>query len=62
MYSVWEVEVIGDPGTYLVAMSAWREASLRKEIAAGTRLMSLLRLVLLTDDRNEARQMASCEI
>jgi hypothetical protein len=62
MYSVWEAEVNGDPGAYLVAMSACREASLREEIAAGERLMRLLRLVLLTDDRNEARQMASCEM
>ena len=62
MYSVWEAEVIGDPGTFRVAMSACREVSLREEIATGKRLMRLLRLVLLTDDRNYARQMSSCEI
>jgi hypothetical protein len=62
MYRVWETEVNGDPGTYLVAMSACREASLREEIAAGKKLMRLLRLVHETGDRNEARQMASCEM
>jgi hypothetical protein len=62
MYSVWEVEAIGDPGTCLVAMSESREISLRKEITTGKRPMRLLWLMLLTDDRNAARQMACCEL
>lgn len=32
MYRVWEIEVISDPGTYLVAMSACREVSVWKEL------------------------------
>ncbi len=54
--------MLGEADTFLVAMSECREVSLREEIAAGKRLMRLLRLVLLTDDRNYARQIASCEM
>ena len=62
MYEVWEAQVIGEHDTFLVAMSECREVSLREEIADGKKLMQLLRLVLLTDDRNYARNLAWCEM
>jgi hypothetical protein len=62
MYGVWEAQVTGEDDTFLVAVSECREISLRKEITTGKRPMRLLRLMLLTDDRNAARQMACCEL
>jgi hypothetical protein len=38
MYRVWEIEVIGDPGAFPVAIPACKEVSLCDEIAAGQRL------------------------
>lgn len=61
-YRIWEAQNIGENITYLVAMSAIREISLREEISRGQRLMKLLYLVAETEDRNQARQMADCEI
>jgi hypothetical protein len=62
MYGVWEAQNNGEDSTYLVVMSECREVSLREEIATGKRLMRLIRLRLLTDDRNFARNVADCEV
>lgn len=62
VYRVYEAQVAGEEATFLVAVSDIREVSLREEIARGERLMQLLRLVAETGDRNEAREMANCEM
>jgi hypothetical protein len=58
MYRVYEARNHDETGAYQVAVSAVREISLREEIASGERRMALLRMVLETDDRNEARAAA----
>lgn len=61
-YQVWEAQIPGETITYLVAVSDLREISLRREISSGERQMKLLRLVAETEDRNQARRMANCEM
>jgi hypothetical protein len=61
-YRVWEAQIPGETATSLVAVSDLREISLRREISSGERQLKLLRLVAETENRNQARQMADCEI
>lgn len=62
VYRVYEAQVLGEDTVSLVAVSALREISLREEIARGKLLMKLGRLVAEVDSRNEARDMADCEL
>ncbi|QGP93414.1 hypothetical protein MGLY_28220 [Neomoorella glycerini] len=62
VYRLYEARNPGESDVYLVAMSDLRELSFRKEIARGERPMQLIRLVVETSDRNEARNIADCEV
>ncbi len=62
VYRVYEAQNPGESEVYRVAMSGLRELSFREEIARGERLVQLIRLVAETDDRNEARAQADCEV
>lgn len=62
VYRVYEAQVAGKEATFLVAMSDVREISLREEIARGERLLKLGRLVAETGNRNEAQEIANCEM
>lgn len=57
MYRIWEAQNAGEEQTYLLACSVVREKSLREE-----NRINLVRLVHETDDRNEARAKADCEL
>ena len=62
VYRVYEI-TFDDGFVGRVAMSALREISFRQEIAEGKRTGIVdMRILAETEDRNEARALAGCEI
>ena len=60
--AVSTVPVNGNIDRFSVAVSSVRLVSLQEEIARGLRLMELVEPLYLTSDRNEARNLADCEV